>query len=502
MSSAPQNADTAAALDTVLGLLAAPAVAVDGAGLVVAANEAGASRLAAPIADVVGRPIADAVPDAAGATHIVLSATAGAATLLVWPMAGVVDEAMIDLQRADAVGRLAGGISHDMRNKLGGMLTYADTIATDPGLPPDLADLAGVMHDEVDAALQMVHTTLELARRRPTVKNRVSVGPLVRECLDLAKSATLQLQVRATVSEVMPELEVDQAKLRQAIVAVLLAAVESMGGTWVRSGPTATGSLRIAGYLAEDDGRYRARLTFDDTGEPVPEQARATLFDGVGGRATRDLAVAAALVSSAGGRLDYEAIADGNRLILELPLAGDPPLPRRTAPAPRPVAPAAQPQPSARGSAGDLAGALTAAAASPSTSPAGARPLGPDGKPTLTVLVCDDEPSIRGLLVRVIARGGHRAIEASGGAEALVILNTEPVDLVMADQRMADMTGVDLYRAAVESRPELAARFVLMSGDAGTPELVEFAAATGLQVIEKPFDLGVVTATLRRLAGG
>ncbi len=100
----------------------------------------------------------------------------------------------------------------------------------------------------------------------------------------------------------------------------------------------------------------------------------------------------------------------------------------------------------------------------------------------------------------MITRGGHHARQASGGEEALKLLEAEPVDLVISDQRMADMTGVDLYHAAVACRPELATRFVLMSGDAGTPELVEFAAATGLGVIEKPFNLDVVRTTLERLS--
>jgi CheY-like chemotaxis protein len=229
--------------------------------------------------------------------------------------------------------------------------------------------------------------------------------------------------------------------------------------------------------------------------------------------ANRDLAVAAALLAQAGGRLSYEALADGNRIVLELPLAGDPPLPGRPVPATpsaagRPGSGDDRSRPGETASEAQVPGPEAPALHPPSTtaeSPASPPPVTSRATrqgASLTVLVCDDERSIRALLARVITRGGHQAREASGGGEALAILEAEPVDLVMADQRMADMTGVDLYRAAVARRPELATRFVLMSGDAGTPELMEFASATGLQVIEKPFDLSVVTATLRRLAGG
>jgi CheY-like chemotaxis protein len=316
----------------------------------------------------------------------------------------------------------------------------------------------------------------------------------------------------------MPEIEADIAKLRQVILAVLLAAVESMGGTWAKSGPTAKGHLRIAGYLTETGGRYCAHLAIDDTGPVDPSRERATILDSDAVLANRDLAVAAALLDQAGGRLSYEALADGNRIVLELPLAGDPPLPRRPvnpsisaaplSPASanvdrdRPSGPAFEAEGQTPVALVVHAPAATAGSAAAAASPAS--PTSPAARPgaSLTVLVCDDERSIRALLARVITRGGHHAREASGGAEALAILEAEPVDLVMADQRMADMTGVDLYRAAVARRPELATRFVLMSGNAGTPELMEFATETGLQVIEKPFDLSVVTATLRRLAAG
>jgi CheY-like chemotaxis protein len=62
------------------------------------------------------------------------------------------------------------------------------------------------------------------------------------------------------------------------------------------------------------------------------------------------------------------------------------------------------------------------------------------------------------------------------------------------------MTGLDLYRRAVELRPALAGRFVLVSGDAGDAELVEFAAAQGLRVVEKPFDVNVLAALVREAA--
>ncbi len=519
MSAAPAL-PPATVLRTALDMLAVPAVAVDMAGLVLDANTAGAAKLSVEPQTAQGRAAADVIPMLAAAIRLPLRGGAQGATLLVWPETGGVDAAAAEQQKADMLGRLAGGISHDLANPLGAILTLSSMIATEPGVPEDLQESAGLLKGEADRTLRLVRSALEFARKRPAARSRVALGPMVRECLELSASAMVSLDVRVSVSEVMPELEADAARLRQAILAILVAAVEAMGGTWTRGGPPATGALRIAGGLAEEDGQYRARISFDDTAPVVPEAARSTLFHGTGGRSSRDLAVAAALIEAAGGRLLYEPLANGNRLVLELPLAGDPPLSRRVSAQAqtsagertgdqasgviRGLRPAVQAGPAASGPAsGAASGAASGPASGAASSPAfGAARERTGGGTALTVLVCDDEPSIRALLTRVITRGGHHAREASGGAEALAMLDEAPADLVMADQRMADMTGVDLYRAAVDRRPELATRFVLMSGDAGTPELVEFAAATGLQVIEKPFDLTVVKAMLERLAAG
>ncbi len=512
MSPAIQSPNAAPTLRTVLGALAVPAVALDAGDLVLEVNAAAEGMLAVSSEAAIGRAASDVVLGLATAVRVPLEGVARGTTLLLWPGGTVVDATTVELQRTDVIGRLAGGMAHGLANPLGAIISFSSLLADEPGVPDDLKETAGLLHGEADRTLRLVRGTLEFVRRKPPTRNRVALAPLVRECLDLTAHSTASLELQVTVSEVMPELDTDAGPLRQAILAVLVNAVELMGGTWAQGPATATGKLRIAGHLAEEDGRYRARLTFDDTGACLPEDKRATVFDGMGGRSSRDLAVAAALVGAAGGRAYYEALPEGNRIVLELPLAVDPPLPRRAAAASAPAGPrgdraaadagGASVTPSGSSDTARAAGgtwAAPGAAPEPASTPAGgAGRLG--GAGTLTVLVCDDEPSIRALLVRVITRVGHNAREASGGAEALAILEAAAVDLVMADQRMPDMSGVDLYRTAVEKRPELATRFVLMSGDANTPELVDFAGTTGLRVIEKPFDLSAVKAMLEQLA--
>jgi hypothetical protein len=66
---------------------------------------------------------------------------------------------------------------------------------------------------------------------------------------------------------------------------------------------------------------------------------------------------------------------------------------------------------------------------------------------------------------------------------------------------MAGLSGTQVYEAAVALRPELAGRFVFMSGDVLNPELRQFAEAHGVAVLAKPFDIESVGRTVWAVLG-
>ena len=75
-------------------------------------------------------------------------------------------------------------------------------------------------------------------------------------------------------------------------------------------------------------------------------------------------------------------------------------------------------------------------------------------KPQRTLLLVDDEPNILASLKRLFRRDGHVILTASSGAEGLSLLSRHKVDIIISDQRMPGMTGVDFLRVAKVNYPD------------------------------------------------
>ncbi len=85
---------------------------------------------------------------------------------------------------------------------------------------------------------------------------------------------------------------------------------------------------------------------------------------------------------------------------------------------------------------------------------------------SLTILVVDDDPLIAMSTLDMLEDLGHQALEANSGRQALEILSSEPgIDLLMTDQAMPGMSGVELVRQARALRPELPVLLVTGYGD-------------------------------------
>jgi len=125
-----------------------------------------------------------------------------------------------------------------------------------------------------------------------------------------------------------------------------------------------------------------------------------------------------------------------------------------------------------------------------------AQETGPEPTRTgLDILIVDDEDDIRDLCTEFLCRR-HTVRAASDGAVALDLIGANTPDLVLCDLVMSPMGGVELYRRACTLHPEVANRFVFMTGAAELPDSRSFLDEHGGLVLLKPFTLSRITEVI------
>ena len=116
----------------------------------------------------------------------------------------------------------------------------------------------------------------------------------------------------------------------------------------------------------------------------------------------------------------------------------------------------------------------------------------------LHILVVEDNETMREGMVQVLKKIGHKATEASGGAEGLSLLDKKPIDLVITDYKMADMDGLQLLKKIKERKAEVE---VIVITAYGTIELAVEAMKEGAwDFIAKPFSKEALKVKVDRMA--
>jgi len=103
------------------------------------------------------------------------------------------------------------------------------------------------------------------------------------------------------------------------------------------------------------------------------------------------------------------------------------------------------------------------------------------------------------VVAEAIERDGHSTNIATDGAMALDMLAREPFDLIVSDSKMPVLDGESFYAELQRRHPRLLTRIVFLTGDVLSREKRDFLERTGAPYLTKPFDLGEVRRTVRRL---
>jgi two-component system NtrC family sensor kinase len=115
------------------------------------------------------------------------------------------------------------------------------------------------------------------------------------------------------------------------------------------------------------------------------------------------------------------------------------------------------------------------------------------------VLVVDDEPEISSLLADTLGADGHQVETAANGAIALQMLHARTYDVIVSDLRMPELDGPGLYREVERWDPELAKRFIFLSGDTMTAQTRELLEGLHVPSVSKPFEPDEVRRAVSRI---
>ena len=118
---------------------------------------------------------------------------------------------------------------------------------------------------------------------------------------------------------------------------------------------------------------------------------------------------------------------------------------------------------------------------------------------TRSILVVDDDDEIRSVLPRCLAALGFEVAAAADGGEALSLLEGRGYDAVICDLTMPKMNGADLFCQCRERWPEVARRFIFLSGSSGDLPVVKAATVTGQPFLQKPCRLAEIRAAIEQL---
>lgn len=348
-------------------------------------------------------------------------------------------------QRLEALGRLAGGVAHEFNNLLAAVVGHAELLGGT--LQPD-----GEAIEHVEEIVQAARRGADLTRhmlafgRRQLLRPEVlDVSGVVRDMERLLRPL-LAADVRVTL--VFPEpcwARVDRSQLELVIMNLAMNARDAMPGGGSLTMETSHVELGAADQkrhpnVALSPGRY-VRVSVSDTGSGIAPEVRDRIFEpffttkAVGKGTGLGLSTVYGIVKQSEGYVwVYSEVGHGTTMHVYLPAV----------PAPEPNAVTAQ-----GAGTGGRVGAMSGVARSPV-------------QPERTVLVVDDERSLRVAASRLLQDAGYRVLEADSEEQALAVTGDLPIDVLLTDVVMPGGGGVGLAERLTARQPGV--RTVYMSG--------------------------------------
>ncbi|MBN1475469.1 PAS domain S-box protein [Candidatus Sumerlaeota bacterium] len=377
----------------------------------------------------------------------------------------MLQQEVLQAQKMDSVGNLAGGVAHDFNNLLAGILGYAEMIRESAKPGTRLHSQVEFIEASATRASHLTQQLLSFSRKgkynlRVTTLNEIVSGAKMILEGSLPKSILLHVDLDPDPCRI----EVDPNQLAQVILNLGLNARDAIPRAgWI--------TLRVRTRRLDADfcrdrvglepGTY-AELMVKDTGQGMSDETQAHIFEpffttkelnkgtGLG------LSVVYGIVHNHGGHIEvHSSPGVGTQFVIHLPATE------------RPITVDETPE--------DVAG---------------------DGGQEC-ILVVDDEPTIRELVTDILQPLGYSLLRAKDGMEAIELFTRShgEIALVLLDMQMPTLNGLETFRRLREIDPEV--RVILSSGYGMDQDIQEIIREGVLGFIQKPYKINELTRIVR-----
>jgi PAS domain S-box-containing protein len=373
-------------------------------------------------------------------------------------------QALVNAKLA-SVGELVAGVAHEINNPLTGIIGYAQLLMERQNVPQNVKEDLQKIYEESQRTVRIVQNLLRFARQYKPEKNLVDINELVGRTLELEayKMRTSNVGLSTKLAADMPLILADYNQLQQVILNIITNARQAMAETKRK------GTITVTTKTVED----YVRISMADNGPGISPENMTRIFDPffttkpAGSGSGLGLSVCHGIIIEHGGNIYAESTpGKGTTFIIELPIAT-----------------------------GEQAVIKV-------EKPAKKRSRRPRRKMTGNILIVEDEPAIRAVLIRNLSTEGYQVQSVSDGKTALDKLAKNAYDLILTDLKMPGMTGRELYETIKKKYPNLVERIVFITGDVMTGDTTKFLTSTGRPYLVKPFYSKDVTDMIEKVLGG
>jgi signal transduction histidine kinase len=370
---------------------------------------------------------------------------------------------LVQAQKMEAIGNLTGGMAHDFNNLLGIIIGNLDLARGQTG--GDVEELINDAHEAAWRGADLTRRLLAFARRQPLHPEPIKVNDLIANTARLLRPLLGEtIDISLQLADDLWPATADPAQLESSLANLATNARDAMpkGGRLIIT----TANRRLdADYAATQvdvaEGDY-VMIEVSDTGYGMAPATVERIFEPF--FTTKDrgkgtglgLSMVFGFLRQSGGHINvYSELDAGTTFRIYLPRSATP-------------------------------------AQAPENKPATMLAQG-SGE---TILVVEDHPEVRRVVMRQLRGLGYRPIETGTGADALEILGRTPIDLMLTDIVMpGGLDGVDLARIALERWPRL--KVVLTSGFPEARIALESEMLRSLRLLSKPYSSAELAAVLR-----